>query len=46
MDQLKKRQQEVLGMIVDTYVKTISPVGSRTIAKHYHDEVSAATIRN
>lgn len=46
MDQLKQRQQEVLGMIVDTYVKTINPVGSRTIARHFREELSPATIRN
>ena len=46
MDQHKKRKQEVLGMIVDTYVKTISPVGSLTIAKGFREELSSATIRN
>ena len=46
MDELKQRQKEVLRMIVSTHVKTAIPVGSRTIAKCYHDEVSPATIRN
>ncbi|MBI1978122.1 MAG: heat-inducible transcription repressor HrcA [Candidatus Omnitrophica bacterium] len=43
---LKERQREVLKMIVSTYVRTINPVGSRTIAKFYQDELSPATIRN
>ena len=44
MDELKKRQREVLGIIVDTYVQTVNPVGSQTIAKRFRDEFSAATI--
>ncbi len=46
MDDLKERQKEVLRIIVSTYVKSVSPVGSRTIAKHYRNELSPATIRN
>ncbi|MBI4372613.1 MAG: heat-inducible transcription repressor HrcA [Candidatus Omnitrophica bacterium] len=46
MDELKERQKQVLQIIVSTYVKTINPVGSQTIAKHYRDELSPATIRN
>lgn len=46
MDGLKERQKEVLRIIVSTYVKSISPVGSRTIAKYYRNELSPATIRN
>ena len=46
MDHLKDRQKEVLGMIVDTYVETVSPVGSQTIARCYRNTLSPATIRN
>ena len=46
MDDLKDRQKEVLKFIVATYVKSVSPVGSRTIAKYYQNELSPATIRN
>ena len=46
MKDLKERQKEVLKIIISTYVKTINPVGSRTIAKHYRNELSPATIRN
>lgn len=33
-------------MIVSLYVKTITPVGSSTIAKYYQDALSPATVRN
>ena len=46
MDDLKERQKELLRIIVSTYVKSASPVGSRTIAKCYQNELSPATIRN
>jgi len=46
MDPLKERQKELLGMIVDTYVETVNPVGSHTIAKRYRNAFSPATIRN
>ena len=46
MEDLKERQQEVLRIIISTYVKTVNPVGSRTIARHYRNELSPATIRN
>lgn len=46
MNDLKQRQKDVLRVIVSTYVKTVNPVGSRTIAKYYQNEFSPATIRN
>ncbi len=46
MEDLKERQKEVLRIIVSTYVKSVNPVGSRTIAQHYRNELSPATIRN
>jgi heat-inducible transcriptional repressor len=46
MDDLKQRQKDVLRVIVSTYVKTVNPVGSRTIAQYYQNEFSPATIRN
>ena len=46
MEDLKERQKEVLRIIVSTYVKSVNPVGSRTIAKSYKNELSPATIRN
>ena len=46
MNELKKRQKEVLGLIVETYIQTVNPVGSKIIAKGFGDEFSPATIRN
>ena len=43
MDQRKWR---VLRAIVDDYIQTAEPVGSRTVARKYDLRVSAATIRN
>ncbi|MDR1713896.1 MAG: hypothetical protein LBR39_07075 [Coriobacteriales bacterium] len=43
---LSERRQKVLNALVDEYVITASPVGSRTLAQRYLTGVSAATIRN
>jgi heat-inducible transcriptional repressor len=43
---LKPRQETILKLIVDDYVRSAMPVGSGTIAKHHDLEVSPATIRN
>lgn len=40
------RKNKVLQAIIDDYVATAEPVGSRTIARKYHLGVSPATIRN
>ncbi len=41
---LNERQEMILKLIVEEYVKTAEPVGSRTLSKHM--DVSPATIRN
>ena len=41
-----RRAQEVLCSIVLEYIETGEPVGSRTIARHRRDGLSAASIRN
>ncbi len=41
-----KREREVLTAIVETYISTGEPVGSRTLARHNREGLSAATIRN
>ena len=46
MEILKERQKNLLSLIVNAYVKTVSPVGSKTISEHYRNEFSPATIRN
>lgn len=43
---LTERQRKILSIIVDSYVETAEPVGSRTISKRYHLDLSPATIRN
>jgi heat-inducible transcriptional repressor len=44
--QLSQRKKKILSIIVDAYADSAEPVGSRTIAKKYHLELSPATIRN
>lgn len=43
---LDERKRLVLRAIIDDYVKTAEPVGSRTIARKHDLGVSSATIRN
>lgn len=45
-DRLSERERKVLEAIIETYIDTAEPAGSRTIAKRYPLGVSAATIRN
>ena len=46
MNRLTERQQKILAIIVNDYVETASPVGSKTISDRFHRDVSPATIRN
>ena len=41
-----KREREILTAIVETYISTGEPVGSRTLARHNRESLSAASIRN
>jgi heat-inducible transcriptional repressor len=43
---LTDRERQVLEAVIDTYVQTAEPAGSRTIAKRYHLGLSPASIRN
>jgi len=43
---LTPRQQLILSVIVEDYVRSAEPVGSRTLSKHTNIQFSAATIRN
>lgn len=43
---LTPRQRQILDTIVQDYIRTGEPVGSRTIAKRHGINLSAATIRN
>ena len=40
------RQDEILKLIVEHFIKTAEPVGSKTLQEVYHLDVSSATIRN
>ncbi len=43
---LSERQRSILQSIVENYIRSAEPVGSRTIAKHSDINYSSATIRN
>ena len=44
--ELNIRERQVLGIIIQAYVVTAAPVGSRYIAKNHNLGLSDATIRN
>ncbi len=46
MPNIDDRKSRILQAIIEDYVATAEPVGSRTIARRYHLGVSPATIRN
>ncbi|PSH05370.1 MAG: heat-inducible transcription repressor HrcA [Acidobacteria bacterium] len=46
MATIGKREQEILTAIIETYISTGEPVGSRTLARRNREGLSAATIRN
>lgn len=43
---LDERKKVILNALIDDYIETAEPVGSRTIARKYEVGVSSATIRN
>ncbi len=43
---LDERSREVFSLIVDAYLETGEPIGSRTLARQLRARLSAATIRN
>ena len=44
--QLNERKIKILQAIINDYIETAEPIGSRTIAKKYNLGISSATIRN
>ncbi len=44
--QIGVREREILTAIVETYIATGEPVGSRTLSRNSKESLSAATIRN
>ncbi|MBP7174842.1 MAG: heat-inducible transcription repressor HrcA [Thermoclostridium sp.] len=45
-DELNERKMQILKTLIDDYVQTAQPVGSRTISRKYELGLSSATIRN
>lgn len=45
-EDLTQRQEKILYSIIDSFVETAEPIGSRTLNKKYDFGVSPATIRN
>ena len=43
---LEERSKAVLLAVIDKYIETAEPVGSRTIAKVHPEHLSSATLRN
>lgn len=44
--ELANRKMDILKAVIDDYIATAMPVGSRTIARRYMNTLSPATIRN
>ena len=46
LDEMNSRSREVFRRVVDGYLKTGDPVGSRTLTREMTEQISAATVRN
>ncbi len=46
LDELNERSREVFRLVVESYLQTGDPVGSRTLTQQFSKNISAATIRN
>lgn len=46
MENLTEREKKVLGLIIESYIASAEPIGSRTISKAIRGRWSSATIRN
>ncbi len=46
LDEMNERSREVFRRVVEGYLETGDPVGSRTLSRSMSEKVSAATIRN
>src|SRR5436305_6275898 len=43
---LNERERQVLEAVIETYVETAEPAGSRTVSKRFGLDLSPASIRN
>lgn len=46
IDEMNDRSREVFRRVVDGYLESGAPVGSRTLTRDFSEKISAATIRN
>ncbi|MCB1310407.1 MAG: heat-inducible transcriptional repressor HrcA [Sedimentitalea sp.] len=46
LDEMNERSREVFRLVVESYLETGDPVGSRTLTRSLSEKVSAATVRN
>lgn len=46
LDEMNARSREVFRRVVESYLETGAPVGSRTLTRDMSEKVSAATVRN
>ena len=46
LDEMNDRSREVFRLVVESYLETGDPVGSRTLTRSLSEKVSAATVRN
>ena len=46
LDEMNDRSREVFRLIVESYLESGEPVGSRTLTRTLSEKVSAATVRN
>jgi len=46
LNELNERSREVFRLVVESYLETGDPVGSRTLTRQLTENISAATIRN
>ncbi len=44
--EIRERKDQVLGIVVEQYIKTVTPIGSKLITHRYPLALSSATIRN
>ena len=45
-DSLTERERTILQAVVEAYIETAEPAGSRRIVRQYDLDISAATVRN
>ena len=44
--ELTERKRQILKLVVESYIESAEPVGSKAIARRMPDKISSATIRN